>query len=53
MNVEDAIIVKKKKKTERLENGYVPHPEQGPHLKKAKTREKMDRDSKKAGSSSG
>ena len=33
MNAEDAIIVKKKKKTERLENGYVPHPEQGPHLK--------------------
>ena len=53
MNAEDAIIVKKKKKTERLENGYVPHPEQGPHLKKAKTREKMGRDSKKAGSSSG
>ena len=27
MNVEDAIIVKKKKKGERLDNGYIHHPE--------------------------
>ena len=51
-NVEDAIIAKKKKKCERLENGYIHHPEQGPHPKKAKIGEKRDRDDKKAGSSS-
>ena len=27
MNAEDAIIAKKKKKGERLENGYIHHPE--------------------------
>ena len=53
MNTEDAIIAKKNKKCERLENGYIHHPEQGPHPKKAKLREKMDRNNKKARSSSG
>ena len=49
MNAEDAIIVKKKKKKgERLENGYIHHLEQGPRLKKAKIWEKRDRDGKKA-----
>ena len=36
MNIEDAIIAKKKKKGERLENSYVHHLEQGPRPKKAK-----------------
>ena len=30
MNTEDVIIAKKKKKGERLDNGYIHHPEQGP-----------------------
>ena len=49
MNVEDVIIAKKKKKGERLDNGYIHHPEQGPHPKKAKIGDKRDRDGKKAG----
>ena len=53
MNAEDVIITKKKKKGERLENGYIHHPEQGPHLKKAKVGEKKDHDGKKARSSLG
>ena len=40
MNAEDAIIAKKKKKGEWLENGYMHHSEQGPRPKKAKVREK-------------
>ena len=53
MNEEDAIIAKKKKKGERLENGYIHHPKQGSCPKKAKIGEKKGRDCKKAGSSSG
>ena len=53
VNAEDTIIAKKKKKGERLDNGYVHHPEQGPRSKKAKVREKRDHDSKKTGLSSG
>ena len=53
MNVKDAIIAKKKKKVEQVENDYVHHPKQGPCLKKAKTGEKRDWDGKKVGSSSG
>ena len=53
MNTEDAIIAKKKKKSERLENGYIHHPKQGPRPKKAKVGEKRDRIGKKARSSSG
>ena len=53
MNAEDAIIAKKKKKGEQLENGYIHHPEQGPHPKRAKVGEKRNRNGKKAGSSSG
>ena len=53
MNVEDAIIAKKKKKSEWLDNGYIHHPEQVPRPKKAEVGEKMNRDGKKAGSSSG
>jgi len=51
MNVEDAIIAKKRKKCEQLENGYIQHLEQGPRPKKAKIGEKRDRDGKKVGSS--
>lgn len=42
INVEDAIIAKKKKKGEQLENGYIHHPEQGPRPKKAKIEEKIE-----------
>ena len=52
INVEDTIIAKKKKKIERVENGYVHRPKQGPRPKKAKTGEKRDWDGKKLGSSS-
>ena len=52
MNTEDAIIAKKKKKGEWLDNGYIHHPKQGPHSKKAKVREKRDRGGKKVRSSS-
>ena len=47
MNAEDAIIAKKKQKSEQLEASYI-HPEQGPHPKKAKTGEKRNQDGRKA-----
>ena len=53
MNAKDAIIAKKKKKNEQLENGYIHHPEQGSCPKKAKVGKKRDRDEKKARSSLG
>lgn len=53
MSVGDSIIAKKKKKAKRVETRYTHHSEQGPRPKKAKTREKRDRDGKKAGSSLG
>ena len=53
MNTKDAIIAKKKKKSEWLDNGYIHHPEQVPRPKKAEVGEKMDRDGKKARPSSG
>ena len=53
MNAEDAIIAKKRKKAEQMEVDLPCHLEQGPHPKKAQTREKKDRDNKKAVSSSG
>ena len=46
MNAEDAIIAKNRKRAERMEADLPRHPDQGP-------RTKMDRDSKKAGLSSG
>ena len=52
MKTEDTIIAKKKKKGERLENGYIHHPKQCSCPKKAKIWEKRDRDGKKVGSSS-
>ena len=42
MNVEDAIIAKKKKRAKRMEVDLPCHPEQGPHPKKSRTREKKD-----------
>ena len=53
MNVEDAIIAKKRKSVKRVEVDLPRHPDQGPHPKKAKTRERKDRDSRKASPSSG
>lgn len=53
MNTEDVIIVKKKKKAERVDTGYTHHPKQGLHLKKAKTRDKRDCDGRKESSSLG
>ena len=51
MNVEDAIITKKRKRAERMEADLPRHSEQGPCPQKGRTREKKDRDNKKAGSS--
>lgn len=48
INVEEAIIAKKRKKTERVEVGY---PEQSPCPKKVKTKEKIDLVGRKLGSS--
>ena len=51
MNAENTIIAKKRKRVERVEANLPRHSEQGPRLKKGRTREKKDRDSKKASSS--
>ncbi|XP_030931254.1 uncharacterized protein LOC115957179 [Quercus lobata] len=51
MNVEDAIITKKTKRSERVDTNPSRHPEQGPHPKKGRTEERRDRDSKKPGPS--
>ena len=51
MNVEDAIIAKKRKKAEWMETNLPRHLEQGPRSKKARTWEKKDRDNRKAVSS--
>ena len=40
MNVEDAIIAKKRKRAKQMEADLPCHPEQGPRLKKARTRER-------------
>ena len=48
MNAEDAIIAKKRKRAKRLEADLPHYLEQGPHLKKAWTGEKKDRDNRKA-----
>ena len=52
MTAEDAIIVKKRKKAERMEPDPC-HPKQGPRPKKARTGDRKDRDNRKTGSSSG
>ena len=51
MNAEDAIIAKKRKGAERVE-ADLPRPDQGLRPKKAKTGERKNRDSRKAGPSS-
>ena len=51
MNAKNTIIAKKRKRVERVEANLPRHSEQGPRLKKGRTREKKDRDSKKASSS--
>ena len=53
MNLEDAIIAKKRKRAERMEADFPRHPEQGPRPKKAKTGEKKDWDNRKVGSTLG
>ena len=49
MNVEDTIIAKKTKRAKRMEADLPRYHEQDPRPKKAWTREKKDRDNKKAG----
>ncbi|XP_030970055.1 uncharacterized protein LOC115990360 [Quercus lobata] len=51
MNVEDAIIAKKRKRAERMEVDSPRHSEQGPLPKKGQIGEKKDQDNKKVGSS--
>ena len=48
MNVEDAIIAKKRKRAERTKANPMRHAEQGPRPKKGRVEEKKDRDNKKA-----
>ena len=51
MNAKDAIIVKKRKKAERMEANLPHYPEQGPRPNKAWKREKKGQDNKKTSSS--
>ena len=51
MNVEDAIIAKKRKRTERMEANPTCHSEQGPRPKKGRMEDTKDQDGKKAGPS--
>ena len=44
MNVEDAIIAKKRKRAERVEANPMRHSEQGPRPKKGRIEDKKDRD---------
>ena len=53
MNEEDAIIAKKRKRSERIEEDLPRHLKQGSRPKKTRTGEKKDRDNRKVGSSSG
>ena len=48
MNAEDAIIVKKRKRAERMEANPIRNTDQGPRPKKGCAEEKKDRDNKKA-----
>ena len=49
MNAEDAIIAKKRKRSERIEGNPSCHSEQGPRPKKGRTEERKERDNKKFG----
>ena len=51
MNAEDAIIVKKRKRSERIEENPSRHSEQGSRPKKGRTEERKERDNKKPGPS--
>ena len=51
MNVEDAIIAKKRKRSERIEGNPSRQSDQGPRPKKGRTEERKDRDNKKPGPS--
>ena len=51
MNTEDAIITKKRKRSEKVEANPSRHPKQGPRPKKGRMEERKDRDNKKPGSS--
>ncbi|XP_065618701.1 uncharacterized protein LOC136062912 [Quercus suber] len=51
MNVEDAIIAKKRKRVERMKTNLARHSKQGHCLKKEQTEDKRDRDNKRPGSS--
>ena len=51
MNAEDAIIAKKRKRSERVEANPNRHSEQGSRPKKGQTEERKDRDNKKPSSS--
>ena len=51
MNAEDAIITKKRKRSERIEANPNHHSEQGSRPKKGRTEERKNRDNKKPGSS--
>ena len=47
MNAQDAIIAKKRKRSERIEGNPSRHSEQGPRPKKGRTEERKGRDNKK------
>ena len=49
MNAEDAIIAKKRKRSERIEGNPSSHSKQGPRPKKGQTEERKERDNKKSG----
>ena len=49
MNAEDAIIARKRKRSEIIKGNPSRHSEQGPHPKKGRTEERKDRDNKKPG----
>ena len=51
MNAENAIIAKKRKRSERIKGNPSRHSEQGPCPKKGPTEERKDRDNKKPGPS--
>ena len=49
MNAKDATIVKKRKRSERIEGNPNCHSEQGLRPKKGRTEERKERDNKKFG----
>ena len=51
MNAEDAIIAKKRKRSERMEGNPSRQSDQGPRPKKGRMEERKDRDNKKPGPS--